>query len=406
MEQPTSVFSFLLVLIAIGLAWLAGYRSRFHHFPGLKRSPQQDYFVGLNYLLNDEPDDAIDIFIEALEVNSDTLATHLALGTLLRRRGKFDRSISHYQQLLDSGNFSGREQSEIKIQLVRSFISAGLLDRAERLLEELMNTPPVLREVALGLAITVFQKEKEWQKALAAATELQKVCASHRRPEIQLQASHFYCELADVALKAGDLELAREELKKALQTCRHNVRIYLMMGRLESMAGAPKEAVKALLKVGQFDPAFAHEAAEELQLNLQKAGIDRQLGGLADDGAEEGSEARQILDSVADIARQQGEDEALNFLLPQLRAKPSLSLLAQSLALAAKREPRTQSRVLELGASLLGQHLLNSPHYRCENCGFELKSMHWLCPGCSRWGLVKPLDDRISYNHENLTTPS
>ena len=137
MEQPTSFFSFLLVLVAIGLAWLAGYRTRFHQFPGLKRSSQQDYFVGLNYLLNDEPDDAIDIFIEALEINSDTLATHLALGTLLRRRGKVDRSISHYQQLLEIGNFSGREQCEIKIQLARSFISAGLLDRAERLLEEL-----------------------------------------------------------------------------------------------------------------------------------------------------------------------------------------------------------------------------------------------------------------------------
>lgn len=406
MGQPTSVFSFLLVLIAIGLAWLAGYRSRFHHFPGLKRSQQQDYFVGLNYLLNDEPDDAIDIFIEALEVNSDTLATHLALGTLLRRRGKVDRSISHYQQLLDSNNFSSREQSEIKIQLVRSFISAGLLDRAERLLGELMNTPPALKEVALGLAITVFQKEKEWQNALAAATELQKVCAPHRRQEIQLQASHYHCELADAAMKAGEIEQAREDLKKALQICRHNVRIYLMMGRLESMAGAPKEAVKALLKVGQFDPAFAHEAGEELRLNLQKAGMDRQLGALVDDGMEVSNESQQILDSVAGIARQQGEDEALNFLLPQLRAKPSLSLLAQSLALAVKREPKTQTVVLELGSSLLGQHLLNSPHYRCENCGFELKSMHWLCPGCSRWSMVKPMDDRMSYNHENLTTPS
>ncbi|MES2604644.1 MAG: tetratricopeptide repeat protein [Pseudomonadota bacterium] len=406
MEQPTSVFTFLLVLIAIGLAWAAGYRSRFHPFPGLKRSQQQDYFVGLNYLLNDEPDDAIDVFIEALEVNSDTLATHLALGTLLRRRGKVDRSISHYQQLLDSNSFSGREQSEIKIQLVRSFISAGLLDRAERLLEDLMNTPPALKEVALGLAITVFQKEKEWQKALAAATELQKICSPHRRQEIQLQASHYHCELADMKMKAGELEPAREELKKALQICRHNVRIYLMTGRLESLAGAPKEAVKALLKVAQFDPSFAHEASEELRLNLQRSGLERQITGLMDEGGEISNESRHILDSVAGIARQQGEDEALNFLLPQLRARPSLSLLAQSLALAVRREPKTQAQVLELGSSLLGQHLANSPHYRCDNCGFELKSMHWLCPGCSRWGMVKPLDDRISYNHENLTTPS
>lgn len=406
MEQPASFFSFLLVLIAIGLAWLAGFRSRFHHFPGLKRSPQQDYFVGLNYLLNDEPDDAIDIFIEALEVNSDTLATHLALGTLLRRRGKVDHSISHYQQLLESGSFSGREQCEIRIQLVRSYISAGLLDRAERLLDELANTPPAIREVVLGLAISVFQKEKEWLKALAAADELQKICPPHRRQEIQLQASHFHCELADVALKFMQLDVARDELRKAQQVCRHNVRIYLMQGRLESLAGAPREAVKALLKVSQFDPAFSHEAGEELRSSLQKAGIGKQTAELVEEGTELSNESHQILDSVAGIAKEHGEDEALNFLLPQLRARPSLSLLAQAMSLSIRRDTRTQARVLELGASLLGQHLQNSPHYRCENCGFELKSMHWLCPGCSRWGMVKPLDDRISYSHEDLSTPS
>lgn len=406
MEQPTSFFSFLLVLIAIGLSWLAGYRSRFHHFPGLKRSPQQDYFVGLNYLLNDEPDDAIDIFIEALEVNSDTLATHLALGTLLRRRGKVDRSISHYQQLLDSDNFSGREQCEIKIQLIRSFISAGLLDRAELLLNEFANAPPAIREVVLGLAISVFQKEKEWQQALAAASELQKICPPHRRQEIQLQASHFHCELADNALKLQQFDVARDELRKAQQVCRHNVRIYLMQGRLESLAGAPREAVKALLKVSQFDPAFAHEAGEELRKSLQKAGIERQAAALVEEGTEISNESRQILDGVAGIAFEHGEDEALNFLLPQLKARPSLSLLVQALSLSVRRDTRTQSKVLELGSSLLGQHLQNSPHYRCENCGFELKSMHWLCPGCSRWGMVKPLDDRISYSHEDLSTPS
>jgi len=400
------VFSFLLVLIAIGLAWLAGYRSRFHHFPGLKRNTQQDYFVGLNYLLNDEPDDAIDIFIEALEVNSDTLATHLALGTLLRRRGKVDRSIAHYQQLLDSASFSGREQSEIKIQLVRSYIAAGLLDRAEKLLEDLVKTPPAIREVALGLAISIFQKEKEWLKALAAATELLKICSSHIRSEIQLQASHFHCERAELEMRTGNLDAAREELRKAIQICRHNVRIYLMQGRLESLVGAPREAVRALLKVGQFDPAFAHEAAEDLRISLQQSGMDKQMSGLMEEKGELHSESRQILDNVAGIARQQGADEALNFLLPQLKARPSLSLLSQSLSLSVKQDSRMQSRVLELGSSLLNQHLLNSPHYRCENCGFELRSMHWLCPGCSRWGMVKPLDDRISYSHEDLSTPS
>jgi lipopolysaccharide assembly protein B len=404
MAQPNSFFSFLLVLVAIGFAWLAGYRSRFQRIPGLKRSPQQDYFIGLNYLLNDEQEDAIDVFMETLEINAGTLTTHLALCTLLRRRGEVDRSISRLEQLLTHA-FSTREHSEIKVQLARSFIAAGLLDRAEKLLDELVSGPPAIREVALGLAISVFQKEKEWDKALAASAELLKICSPHLRQDFQLQASHFYCELAEMAMKVEVLDEARAHLKNAMQLCRHNVRVYLMQGRLESRAGASKEAVKALLKVGQFDPAFMHESAEELRTNLLKAGVDKNVSSFLE---EEGvsSDSRAILDNVAGIEKQLGPEEAVNFLLPQLRAKPSLSLLSQLMALTVQGDSKRQSQVLELGSSLLNQYLHNSPHYRCENCGFELKSLHWLCPGCSRWGMVKPLDERISYHHENLTTPS
>src|SRR5690606_22120813 len=150
---------------AVALGWYLGARFKLQH-PLRTRKFQPDYFVGLNYLLNDEPDDAVDIFIDALEVNAGTLETHMALATLLRRRGKVDRAISHLQGLLSSQNFTMRELAAIKVQLVRSYIAAGLFDRAERLIEDLREAPGGLREQSLGLAITLFQTEKEWQKAI------------------------------------------------------------------------------------------------------------------------------------------------------------------------------------------------------------------------------------------------
>ena len=163
----SNIFLYLLLLAALASGWWLGRRSSksggSYFGLGSNKPPTNDYFIGLNYLLNDEPDDAIDIFIESLEINSNTLETHLALGTLLRRRGKVDRSITLYQDLLGKSIFSRSELNEIKISLVQSYISAGLLDRAEHLLKELRNEKGSIKVQALVLSANVYQLEKDWQ---------------------------------------------------------------------------------------------------------------------------------------------------------------------------------------------------------------------------------------------------
>jgi lipopolysaccharide biosynthesis regulator YciM len=394
MDLTSSILFLLALSAALAVAWLAGYRSRFRKFPGLKRSPDQDYFIGLNYLLNDEPDDAIDIFIDALEQNPDTLETHLALCTLLRRRGKVDRAIAHCQHLLANQNFGVREISQIKINLVRSFLAAGLLDRAERLLDDLKRGPPAVKEAALVLAITVYQMEKEWEQALAAATELLRICPVAKRADLQLQTSHFHCELAETALNQQDSAAAREHLKKAGAITRSNVRIYLLLGKIEALKGDFREAVKALEKVQQYDGDFAGEACSSLLEYMQKAGQERQLVKLLEEVPRMEPGSRQLLALAEVVKSREGDDAALRLLQQQLQSHPSLAVLAQTLAYAVTRNPE-QGSVLRQGAQVLELHLQNCAQYRCDNCGFDLKHLHWLCPGCSRWGTVKPLEDKI-----------
>lgn len=395
MPQISSFVFLLLMLIALALAWFAGYRSRFRKLPGLKRNPEQDYFIGLNYLLNDEPDDAIDIFIDALELNSNTLATHLALCTLLRRRGKVDRAIEHGQYLLAEQSFGLRESNEIRINLVRSYLAAGLLDRAEKLLEELKRGSPTVREAALGLAITVYQMEKEWAQALQAALELLNICPAAKRPELQAQAAHFHCELAELALAQHDLVSARNELKKALAINRSNVRIYLLLARIEVAEGSVLEALKTLQKVQQYDEAYAGEASAAMLACIDQTGADPEALRLLEGSLGSDTGSRQLLARVAVVRKEKGNATALKLLQQSLAAYPSLGMLSRFLDIAAK-EATVQQDVLQQSAFILDQHLQSCPQYRCDNCGFELKHLHWMCPGCSKWGTVKPLEDNIS----------
>lgn len=393
-ELPPFVF-LLLMAVALALAWLAGYRSRFRKLPGLKRNPEQDYFIGLNYLLNDEPDDAIDIFIDALELNSNTLATHLALCTLLRRRGKVDRAIEHGQYLLADTSFGLRESNEIRLNLVRSYLAAGLLDRAEKLLEELKRGSPSVREAALGLAINVYQMEKDWAQALQAALELLNICSAAKRAELQAQAAHFHCELAELALAQQDRAAARRELKKALSINRGNVRVYLLLARIEMAEGNVLEALKTLQKIQQYDEAYAGEASAAMLECIEKAGADPEALRLLESMPGNDAGSRHLLARVAVLRNEKGNAAALRLLQQSLAAYPSLGMLARLLDTAAK-EASEQQDVLQQGAFILNQHLQSCPQYRCDNCGFDLKHLHWLCPGCSKWGTVKPLEDNIS----------
>jgi len=393
MEPALILITFPVLVLLMGGVWLSGYRSRFKRIPGLRRSPERDYFIGLNYLLNDEPDDAIDLFISALEVSAATLETHLALGTLLRRRGKVDRAIAHCQKLLDSSQFGEEQRAKIGLNLVRSYIAAGLLDRAEHLLAVLKETDGGTREAALELAITVFQKEKEWQPALGAAVELLEICPVSRRAGLQMQSSHFHCELAEIALGLDNFPQAREMLGNAAALCRANVRIYFLLARVEAAQGALQESVRHLQKVPQYDPDFAGEACAPLLRALQAAGMEKQLAEMLDSASEGGADTRLLPAIIPFIKEKKGEQAALKLLQAQLRRSPSLGLLAEALDIAARNSQ--DSDVAGQGAAILHQYLQQCAHYRCEHCGFELRNLHWLCPGCSTWGVIKPLVGKL-----------
>ncbi|MDG2176924.1 MAG: hypothetical protein P8M72_12460 [Gammaproteobacteria bacterium] len=390
-NDASNFILYLLLLAALAVGWWLGRRSNksVGSVFGLvsRKTPTNDYFIGLNYLLNDEPDDAIDIFIDSLEISSNTLETHLALGTLLRRRGKVDRSIALYQDLLGKSNFSRTELNEIKISLVQSYISAGLLDRAEHLLKELRNEKGDIKVQALVLSANVYQMEKDWQEGVNALLELLKMCPSSKRSTYQNLASHFYCEMAEEALENEHMSRARDYLRNAVALDKNNARVSILFGRLEGLCGNYKEAIVNYLRVKKQDASFMADVFAPLVECFQQAGKEKALRNFIDESIQEESNTSVLLELAKFLEQERGQEEARNYLLQRLGSKSSLRLLLQTLALDDASGRIQEDKQLFL--RVLKENIEGKAQYQCTNCGLEMKSLLWHCPSCSQWGNVK-----------------
>ena len=246
---------FLLLPVAAISGWVAGRRSKPDVQDARQNTISPIYLKGLNYLLNEQPDKAIDVFIKLLEVDSDTIETHLALGSLFRRRGEVDRAIRIHQNLIARPSLTKEQRSQSLFELGQDYLRAGLLDRAEALFSDLIVSAPHT-EVALNYLIDIYQQEKDWEKAIETARRIEVKTGNKQ----YMRVAHYYCELAEQAIQKGDKIRAHKLVKKALNTNKNSVRASLLDGKLEIQNGNDKTAIKSLRRVEQQDISYLGEA--------------------------------------------------------------------------------------------------------------------------------------------------
>ncbi|MDG2091110.1 MAG: hypothetical protein P8J61_08465 [Gammaproteobacteria bacterium] len=382
----------LLMFIALALAWYSGYKSqlKIKYFP--QKNTNKDYSIGLNYLLNDEPDQSIDAFISSLEINSNTLESHLALGNLLRRRGKVDGSIAVYQKLLVNSQLNRTELNLIKLGLVKSYVAAGLLDRAEKLIDELKVADTDIQIAVLNQGLTVYQLEKEWEKGIMVITDLLKLCPLNQREGLQIKASHFYCELAEKELEFQHYNQAKDYLNKAVSMEKSNVRTSLVKGRIEFEQKNYKQAIKALLKISSQNASYKAEAFDLIIASYQAMDKQLKLNKYIESSLQERLSSSLLLLIIKYIKNTEGEEKAKEILSQKISTNPSIELLGQAIMLNEK--SKNDFIAIKFN-EILEEYLENKSKYQCENCGFDLKKLHWLCPGCNEWGKVKPIDSLL-----------
>lgn len=382
----------VLVLVAIAIGFALGRRST--RVPEDSDAPalEPHYIQGLNYLLNEQPDEAIDTFIDALDVNTETLETHLALGNLLRKRGEVGRAIKIHQNLLARPGLGGEQSRQVQLELSRDFIKSGLLDRAEMLLKELVETTVhPMRTQCLEYLIEIYRDEKEWQTGIDMINKLPSRRFSRLPDEWRLVQSHFYCELAEEALRRSDYLAARRHLKAASLADKQSARASILLAELEYRLGQYKEAVKALKQVFYQDPALLPEALPLLITCHRATGRLPQLRAYLNELLEQGASTPVVMALAELMAKDEGVVPAAKFLGVSVAKSPSLKAAEQmlSLQLAGYQNPPES---MALADTVIRRLQKASPQYRCHNCGFAGQHMHWLCPSCKTWGNVKPVE--------------
>lgn len=388
----SELFMLILFLVAIATGYFLGFRAAVKKYRHKTASAlDKSYFKGLNLLLNEQPDAAIDTFIEALEVNSDTLETHLALGNMLRRQGEVDRAIRIHQNLLARPGLTQLQQHQAQLELARDYIKAGLLDRAERLFQELVELSPDLRDLCLEHLIEIYRDEKEWAKAIHAVEHL----VGRRISKVPLKwrcaQAHFCCELAEQALDKNDYLSARRHLKSALSYDKNLVRASLIWGQLEYQLGNSRDALKILKKIPQQDSDYLGEALDLFVKCYEQLDDFQGLQKFLQQLQEDHPSNSLVLELTERIRQTKGDMAAADYIGSQLKSRPSVKGVSRLLDFYLTHSKEKAQGNLQLLKQLVDQLVASKPTYRCTHCGFTGNHLHWLCPSCKSWNTIRAI---------------
>ena len=370
--------------IFFGLGWLAA-RIDIKHLVKDSRALPTSYFKGLNFLLNEQPDKAIEAFIEVVKVDPETVELHFALGSLFRRRGEYDRAIRMHQHLLERADLAPEQRAAALFALGQDYLKAGILDRAEDVFQKLSDGPQAGE--ARRYLLEIFQQEKDWDKAVEMARRLEAETGKSRAKE----TANFHCELAANEATHSRPEAARAHLETALEVNKKSVRASVLLGDLEKNSNNPRPAIEHWKRIESQNPAFLALVAQRL---LE---AHRETGGLEDGltlltGYLERYPSLDLLDAVfQSTLESKGAEAAYKLVRDELRRNPTLlgldRLLEAQIVGAANPERR---RDLELVRNLVHSHTRRLARYRCESCGFKARQFHWLCPACGGWETYPP----------------
>ncbi len=379
------VIKFFLVLLSIGIAWYLGYRARPQEEADVqKKFLPKDYFVGLNFLLNEETDKAVDVFIKMLEIDSDTVETHFAVAKLFRRRGEVDRAIRIHQNLIARPQLERVYREQSMFELGQDYLSAGVLDRAERIFLELVSAKSHSAQ-ALYTLLDIYQQEKDWQKAIEMAGKYEAVTRQNMQPVI---AQH-YCELAEIAFAKHDVKMAANYLDQSIDADPACVRASLLQAKLKIEAQEYKAAIKILKRIKDQNPSYLTESLDLLASCYEHLDQKEEFVVYLKDLVEKYPQIPAVLILTEQIKRWRGSEVAAQFVADYVRRYPSLRglyALVDLYLLNAKEGQAKQD--LFILHKLMKKVVDNKPNYQCNSCGLAGKTMHWHCPGCRQWGTI------------------
>ena len=363
-----------------GLGWAAA-RIDIRHLVRESRALPRSYFQGLNFLLNEQPDRAIESFVEAVKVDPETVELHFALGSLFRRRGETERAIRMHQSLIERDHLPEDLKLQALSQLGQDYLKAGLLDRAEDIFEKLKASSRA--EDAKRNLLEIYQLEKDWAKALVIAAELPDFAS-------QKEIAEYYCELAAAEMIRARPEEAAGHLRAALERNRKCVRASLLQGDIAAQQDNLDEAIACWQRIEQQDPTYLALVAKRLMDAFRKL-ERRDEGLLLLRGYLERYPSLDLLDVVFQLVLEaEGPEAAYALVRDELKRNPTLLGFDKLIEARLHIVPPESRPDLDLAKSIVQGYTRRLARYRCDNCGFKARQFYWRCPACGGWETYSP----------------
>jgi len=340
----------------------------------------QEYFKGLNFLLNEQPDKAIEVFIKALEVDSETVELHLALGGLFRRKGQVDRATRIHQNLIARPSLTDPQRIQAIYELAQDYYKAGLLDRAENLFIELKDSVQYRARAIEGLC-SIYQKEKDWVKAI----EVTRLHKRADRGQYARRTAHYWCELAEIAIVESEFDAARKYLRSAQSADRSAARAILLRGELNFKQENFRQAMTFWQGLTSSHPALAELIVEKMVRCYQRLndtqGLKEYLLNLVSIPKNEQA-FKYWRQSLIEIM---GEERAMEQILTQVQSQGFNGAVISYLYDTTDDTQLSYAQQKVLLKDMLSRAKSSNIEYTCVGCGFDTKAMHWLCPNCGEW---------------------
>ena len=380
------VVQWLALSVAVAIGWVLGRQGALSRSRKRRIGDEVALRERLQFLFTNYSDEAIDAFVGSLAVSRDTVSLHLSIGAHFRNKGEVDRAILIHQNLLARPELPPRYSSQVTFELALDYRVAGLFDRAEALLHQVMDSRQYGPTAARQL-IDLYQQEREWEKARQVAVTLMQVDSDGK---LQKQLAYILCELADQALRQDDRFIARQYLREALGCDRTCVRASLQLADLQHRDQQLRDSRNTLLRVFDQNPAVGPEAVERMVSYAREQGNETRLIRQLRRLYEHAPSTRLLLAIVDCTEKKEGHQAAVDVLRAELEKRPSLKGLLHLIRLTGRDSagpPGDSGLVSHIGELLL----LNKPVYRCIKCGFGGQQLHWLCPSCKTWESISPV---------------
>ena len=378
---------FLLLPVVFGYGWFMGRNSVKQKDQIATQDLSIKYSTGLNYLLSNQQDKAIDYLLEALKVEDDTVEAHFAMANLFRKRGELDRALKVHEHLVRHGNLPSKAKQQAIYELAKDFLSAGLYDRAETMFYKLLKSK-VYTVKAQHALMQIYQSTKDWQQGIA----LQKSIKKSNDKRLLHELANFYCELATQAKEKDEYIATIELLENALQLDPKSCRANWLLAKVYEEHEQFEHASRSYKAIYLQDKEFFPDVIEPMHICYKNTGLEDEFFTFIGDVYKETGSTSALIKYLEFIQQQSDVQAANDFLLEALKRRPTIKGFKHFIKMQmADGTTERQAETLDVIKELISSYLSIRPRYTCRNCGFNSSTHYWACPSCHDWEQLKPV---------------